>query len=89
MVQIKFICPFDENSLFTPLVIKGVKRQKFLTVNVICDSAASPATSKSIDLHLLGPKTARCVPKIGHFLKFHIFLSAGCVSSPNIAIFGL
>ena len=41
------------------------------------------------EIPFLGPKTARCVPKICHFLKFHIFLSAGSVSSPNIAIFGL
>ena len=41
------------------------------------------------EIPFLGPKTARCVPKICHFLKFHIFLSAGCVYSPNIAIFGL
>merc|ERR1711954_218477 len=40
------------------------------------------------EIPFLGPKTARCVPKICHFLKFHIFLSAGCVYSPNIAIFG-
>ena len=41
------------------------------------------------EIPFLGPKTARCVPKICHFLKFQIFLSEGCVSSPNIAIFGL
>merc|ERR1712055_1189615 len=41
------------------------------------------------EIPFLGPKTARCVPKICHFLKFHIFLSAGCVYSPNVSIFGL
>ena len=41
------------------------------------------------EIPFLGPKTARCVPKICHFLKFHIFSIAGCVSSLNIAIFGL
>ena len=33
---------------------------------------------------LLGPKT-----RIYHFLNFHIFSNAGCISSQNIAIFDL
>ena len=36
-----------------------------------------------------GAKTRKCVPKIYHFLNFHIFSNAGCISSQNIVIFGL
>ena len=41
------------------------------------------------EILLLGPKTRKCVPKICHFLNFHIFSNAGCISSQNIVIFGL
>ena len=41
------------------------------------------------EIPLLGPKTRKCVPKIYHFLNFHIFSNAGCISSQNIVIFGL
>ena len=41
------------------------------------------------EIQFLGPKTQKCIPKICHFLNFHIFSSTGCVSSQNIIIFGL
>ena len=38
---------------------------------------------------LMGPKMQKRVPKICHFLNFHIFSNSGCISSQNIVIFGL
>merc|ERR1712055_28506 len=39
------------------------------------------------EIPLLGPKTRKCVPKICHFLKFHIFSNARCVFLHKILSF--